>query len=210
MATLTPADTFDDVYSLDVTDPVKGGAISGAVDAPTDGHANAQAQALANRTLWLQNRIEPIGVVKAFVGSTAPSMYAVCNGAAVDRSAFSDLFAIIGTSFGNGDGSTTFNLPDLRGNFIRGWDIGAANDPDAGSRTASGTGGATGDNIGSAQDDEIKLHTHDIPYGGSGGVDYFQTDPASDGSQTWVSGGHGGNETRPKNVYLMYIIKAHN
>lgn len=64
----------------------------------------------------------PSGVVMFFGNSTAPSGFLKCNGAAVSRTTYAALFAAIGTVYGAGDGSTTFNLPDLRGEFLRGWD----------------------------------------------------------------------------------------
>lgn len=66
--------------------------------------------------------IVPPGAVMFFARSTAPSGWLKCNGAAISRSAYSGLFSAIGTTFGNGDGFTTFNVPDLRGEFVRGWD----------------------------------------------------------------------------------------
>lgn len=62
----------------------------------------------------------PTGTVLSFAGATAPSGYLSCDGSAISRSIYSDLFYIIGTSHGNGDGSTTFNLPDYRYSFLRG------------------------------------------------------------------------------------------
>jgi microcystin-dependent protein len=62
----------------------------------------------------------PSGVVFPFAGTTAPYGYLICDGRAVSRSDYADLFMMIGTSHGVGDGSTTFNLPDYRGNFLRG------------------------------------------------------------------------------------------
>jgi hypothetical protein len=64
----------------------------------------------------------PAGAVDYFAMSTAPTGYIKANGAAISRSTYSALFAAIGTTFGNGNGSTTFNVPDLRGEFLRGWD----------------------------------------------------------------------------------------
>lgn len=64
------------------------------------------------------------GAVAFFARSTAPVGYLKANGAAVSRTAYSALFASVGTTFGAGDGATTFNLPDLRGEFLRGWDDG--------------------------------------------------------------------------------------
>lgn len=72
----------------------------------------------------------PVGAVFYFAASTAPTGYVKANGAAVSREGtFAALFAVIGTTYGAGDGGTTFNLPDLRGEFIRGWDDGRGADP---------------------------------------------------------------------------------
>ena len=60
------------------------------------------------------------GEIKWFAFNTAPDGYLVCNGATVSRETYADLFAVIGTTFGSGDGSTTFNLPDLRNRYIIG------------------------------------------------------------------------------------------
>lgn len=57
----------------------------------------------------------PVGTVSQFAGATAPTTYLICDGAAISRTAYSELFSVIGTGFGVGDGSTTFNIPDLRG-----------------------------------------------------------------------------------------------
>ncbi len=64
----------------------------------------------------------PTGAVFHFAASTAPTGFLPANGAAVSRSTYAALFAVTSTTYGSGDGSTTFNLPDLRGEFIRGWD----------------------------------------------------------------------------------------
>jgi hypothetical protein len=65
--------------------------------------------------------LSPTGTVIWFAGSTAPEGYLLCNGSAVSRTTYADLFAVIGTTYGAGDGSTTFNLPQLSdGRFIRG------------------------------------------------------------------------------------------
>lgn len=66
----------------------------------------------------------PAGVVAYFAASSPPSGWLKANGAAVSRTTYAALFSAIGTTFGAGDGTTTFNLPDLRGEFIRGWDDG--------------------------------------------------------------------------------------
>lgn len=137
----------------------------------------------------------PAGTVIHVAMNAAPSGYLKANGAAVSRTDYAALFAAIGTTFGSGNGSTTFNLPDLRGEFIRGWDDGRGVDA---SRA-----------IGSAQADAFRSHTHGVYYnGGNGGVT---------GSQSGINGGTnganfattaaGGTETRPRNVALLACIK---
>ncbi len=73
---------------------------------------------------WQANSSVPAGAVFAFPVVTPPSGYLACEGQAVSRTAYSTLFTLLGTLYGSGDGSTTFNLPDLRGEFIRGYDNG--------------------------------------------------------------------------------------
>ena len=68
----------------------------------------------------------PIGAVEMYAGSTAPTGWLLCDGSAVSRTTYSALFAIIGTTYGTGDGSTTFNLPDLKGKVAVGVDTGYA------------------------------------------------------------------------------------
>ena len=91
----------------------------------------------------------PPGVILMYGAPTAPTGWLECDGSAVSRTTYSSLFAIVGTTFGVGDGSTTFNLPDLRGEFIRGWDHGRGVD--------------TGRELGTGQVDEIKSHDHASP-----------------------------------------------
>lgn len=66
----------------------------------------------------------PVGAFMGFMSEAAPAGFLKCNGALVSRSTYAALFAVLGTRFGAGDGSTTFALPDLRGEFLRGWDDG--------------------------------------------------------------------------------------
>lgn len=83
----------------------------------------------------------PVGTVKMLAGGAAPTGWLVCNGAAVSRTTYADLFAQIGITWGDGDGSSTFNLPDMRGKVPRGV-------------AASGAGNAVGELVGSDS------HTH--------------------------------------------------
>ena len=64
--------------------------------------------------------VVPSGAVIPFAGSTAPQGYLLCNGQAVSRTLYQNLFDVIGTTYGEGDGSTTFNLPNLQDKFIQG------------------------------------------------------------------------------------------
>lgn len=127
--------------------------------------------------------------------NTVTTGYLKVNGAAISRTTYSDLFSVIGTTFGAGDGSTTFNLPDLRGYFIRGWD--------------DGRGVDSGRVLGSTQDDMFKAHSHRTKWAVSAafGGAVFTTDggrPFNDGDGEETVGG---TETRPKNIALMAIIK---
>ncbi len=95
----------------------------------------------------------PAGTIMAYGGLTIPSGWIVCDGTAVSRTSYASLFGAIGINFGGGDGISTFNLPDLRGRFLRGVDGGAGHDPDAASRTASNPGGPVGNAVGTLQAD---------------------------------------------------------
>jgi microcystin-dependent protein len=79
------------------------------------------------------------GSIVAFAGSVAPSGWLVCNGSAVSRTTFADLFTTIGTRWGIGDGTTTFNLPDLRGRFLHGGPGPDARSAGPGNRASTGT-----------------------------------------------------------------------
>jgi microcystin-dependent protein len=92
---------------------------------------------IAGATLYADT---PLGTINAFGGSTAPEGWLLCQGQAISRTTYADLFAVIGTAFGAGDGSTTFNVPDLRGEFLRG----------AGTNSHSGQG--SGGDVGFHQD----------------------------------------------------------
>lgn len=69
---------------------------------------------------YIYNNMIPVGIVQAFAGSTTPQGWLLCNGSAVSRTDYADLFAVIGTTYGAGDGSTTFNLPNLIDKFVEG------------------------------------------------------------------------------------------
>jgi microcystin-dependent protein len=133
----------------------------------------------------------PPGSVIYMATAACPSGYLAANGTAVNRTTYSALFSSIGTVFGVGNGSTTFNLPDLRGEFIRGLD--------------SSRGVDSGRALGSAQADDFKGHTHSNAVASTGlnaasGINYGVV------SGGGTSGATGGTETRPRNVALLTCI----
>ena len=160
----------------------------------------------------------PSGTVLYFAGQSAPAGWLKANGAAVSRTAYAALFAAIGTTYGAGDGRSTFNLPDLRGEFLRGWD--------------DGRGVDTGRVFGSAQADAVRQHYHGIGYispnnddgafvvrnwttaeqhnlqfiNGNGNS-AIRTLSASSNLGTTNAIDDAAGETRPRNVALLDIIK---
>jgi microcystin-dependent protein len=179
----------------------------------------------------------PTGAIMAFPVATPPDGYLECNGSAVSRTTYASLFAFLGTTYGVGDGSTTFNLPNYKGMFLRGWANGSSNDPDRASRTDRGDG-TVGDNIGTRQGFINYTHAHSgSGYTGSGGnhIHYISTwtnvnqantvcmggagnGPYANAASVSAGGDHthyfsfttsnaGGNETRPINVNVLYCIK---
>lgn len=148
----------------------------------------------------------PPGAVVAFARSTPPVGWLNCNGANVGRATYADLFASIGIQFGNGDGSTTFTLPDMRGRFARGWTNGSSID--------------SGRVFGSEQLDAIQNIT------GSATVVAEVTATSGAFAQTATGNRYSGSsspgsridfnasrvvrtatETRPRNRALLYCIK---
>ncbi len=105
----------------------------------------------------------PVGSIISMASENVPTGYLECDGSAVSRTTYANLFAEIGTRYGNGDGYTTFNLPDYRGYFLRGYNHGAGNDPNVAGRTDSGDG-TTGDFVGTIQNTINKNHNHYIGY----------------------------------------------
>ena len=87
----------------------------------------------------------PSGLIFPYGGASAPSGYLLCYGQAISRTTYADLFTAIGTTYGTGDGSTTFNLPDLRGRVIAGQDDMGGTSAD---RLTNQTGGLDGDTLG--------------------------------------------------------------
>jgi len=142
----------------------------------------------------------PAGTILPFGGATAPSGWLLCEGTAISRNVYAALWSAIGTAWGYGDNSTTFNLPDLRGRFIRGRANGSANDPDRAGRTAIATGGATGDNVGSAQVNATKpngLSGTAAAQTGTAAGQTFSGSRGITGTSTSDPGNHGHNFLLP-------------
>tara|TARA_R110000796_G_scaffold79178_7_gene176217 strand:- start:57 stop:848 length:792 start_codon:yes stop_codon:yes gene_type:complete len=162
----------------------------------------AELNYTAGVTSGIQTQIDnidnavPSGTIINVAMNTAPTGYLKANGAAVSRTTYAVLFAAIGSTFGVGDGSTTFNVPDLRGEFVRGWDDSRGID--------------AGRAFGSAQADEFKSHTHTQTFRQPlnkaqydvSGVDTLGTLTTSN------TGSTGGSETRPRNIALLACIKV--
>lgn len=175
---------------------------------------------------WAED--QSLGSIAVFPFASVPSTYLICNGAAISRTTYAALFAKIGTTYGAGDGSTTFNLPDLRGEFIRGWDNGRGIDtgrvlgstqtqatarPTAGFTGTTNTAGAHTHTLtqSTAQDGTDDLnYTQDTQLGDAGvqSTRTKTTASAGDHSHTVTINGGGDSETRPRNVAMIYAIKA--
>ena len=150
----------------------------------------------------------PIGTVEAYSGSTAPNGYLLCDGSAVSRTTYSDLFSVIGTTYGSGDGSTTFNLPNLKGRTVVMQDT-TQTEFD----TLGETGGSKKDNLSNVWA-EIGYYENRILMNTQNGVINVNRDMACSsgveistqiGNHTKVSGSV--NKLQPY-IVLNYIIKA--
>ncbi len=181
------------ILSAVVGDSGSGGT-KGLVPAPAAGDTAAARFLSAAGTFAAA---VPVGSITMYAANTAPTGWLECSGAAVSRTTYAGLFAAIGTVFGSGDGSTTFNLPEMRGEFARGWDNGRGVDP---ARA-----------FGSAQADELEAHVHSVqPPASSSDAGAGLTATGAGGAETitpYNTDSTGGSETRPRNIALMFIIK---
>lgn len=128
--------------------------------------------------------------------TTPPAGWLKANGAAISRTTYAALFAKLGTRFGAGDGATTFNLPDFRGEFVRGWDDGRGID--------------VGRGLGTWQAGQVEAHNHGVRHdAGTAGSGYAIgiTANRNYGTGNYFTEWTGGNETRPRNVALLACIK---
>lgn len=133
------------------------------------------------------------GDIKYTARATAPTGWLKANGAAISRTAYAALYSVIGTTYGAGDGFNTFNVPDLRGVVIRGLDEGRGLD--------------AGRSLGTYQADDIKSHTHEVPYGPNEGDNTSNVTNGGTTAGNITTLATGGGETRMKNVALVPLIK---
>lgn len=129
----------------------------------------------------------PIGTMLDYAGTTAPSGFLLCYGQTISRTTYKDLFGIIGTIYGSGDGSTTFTLPDCRGRVAAGKDNMGGTSADR-LTLQDATNGINGDGLGNVGGKEshtqtiteMPLHGHDFRYavqGSGGGVNNIYSMP---------------------------------
>ena len=166
----------------------------------------------------------PVGAIIPFPVETPPAGYLECAGQLVSQTGtYAALYAFLknGTSYCiYGQTATHFYVPDLRGAFMRGWNHGsttAIKDPDAASRSTckiggtDPTSGASGDKVGTRQLDEVKGHVHSFYSsrgdGGSISYPYHDTELNDTSTREYSTSQTGGNESRPRNVYVMFCIK---
>jgi microcystin-dependent protein len=184
---------------------------------------SVDSSALTNAVLAM---LVPTGVVAPFAGAAAPTGWLLCYGQAVSRSTYGGLFTAIGTTYGSGDGGSTFNLPDLRGRSVFGVDnMGGT----AAGRVTSAGSGITGTTLGAAGGDErLHQHNHSITDPGHAHtVTHAVGVQGSGGGSGWLSGtgstvtsanaatgitladaGTGASQNMPPVMMLNYIIKV--
>jgi len=143
----------------------------------------------------------PAGAIIPYISETEPSGWLKCDGSAVSRTTYSTLFAVIGTSFGTGDGSTTFNLPDLQGRTV----IGSGSGSGLTSRTLAASGGAETDSH-TLTLDEIPAHTHTYRSNESGGTAQGGCCAAGDVFSTVSSGSSGGGSAHTHDIVQPFLV----
>ena len=164
----------------------------------------------------------PTGAIMPYAVTAAPSGYLLCDGAAVSRSTYSALFTVVSSLYGNGDGSSTFNVPDLRGRFMAGYNAATSRLTSVSSDMVDGalianTGGIQAVTITEAQ---LPSHTHDsgnlhFVNGGDAaqqGVHAVQRSEANGVSvmilgSTGATGGGGVHSNIPPVIMVNYVIK---
>jgi microcystin-dependent protein len=168
-----------------------------AWNAPVN-QGNIDVAALVKEVSRLGSAV-PVGAVMAFPTGIVPPGFLELDGSVQSTATYPDLAAYLGTKFNKGDeGTGNFRLPESRGEFLRGWDHGRGVD--------------AGRAMGSYQADDLKSHNHTFSAptsiaasGGSSGIILSAT-----GTPNWSTTNTGGSETRPRNLAVMWCIKAWN
>lgn len=168
---------------------------------------------------FLSNGV-PTGAMFQWLTDTAPTGYLLCYGQAVSRTDYATLFGVISTTYGTGDGSTTFNLPDLRGRFPLGQDdMGGSSANRVTDTDADTLGGADGDEFVTLTTNEMPAHTHGLSpnvytvLGGGASQLYVATNGAVTASEandidTDSAGSGAAHDNMPPFITVNYIIKT--
>ena len=189
-----------------------GGAVAGGAAGWAEGpHAQfaGSGGAVADGSTVEYLDVPPTGTVLAYGAMTAPAGYLACDGAAVSRTTYSALFGVIGTVFGAGDGSTTFNVPDLLGRVVVGAGVGTGLTPRA-------PGDKGGEETHLLTVSELPSHSHGPPAGhgdfaeaaGPGTLAGGTIQPYRSMGTTGDTGGGGGHQNMPPYIAVRYIIKT--
>lgn len=182
------------------------GPAEGDLQPPTLGQVeDLISAAVATAVASLTASLEPVGTIKGWVTASVPDKHLQMNGQAVSRTTYPALFALWGTTFGVGDGSTTFNVPAWQGMFLRGYDPAGDIDPDGGARDFTTVQeAATGPHVHSLRALNYQISIDDTP----GKV--LRADFAASGDVLMEpnSGDGSADETRPVNMPTMWIVRA--
>lgn len=164
-------------------------ALTGTPTAPTAAVGTNTTQIATTAFVIANSTSNPPGAILAYAGSVVPTGYLVANGATISRTTYAALFAAIGTTYGAGDGSTTFRIPELRGEFLRGLDNGRGVDA---SRT-----------LGSAQADQMESHNHTFTGTAYAGHTHTGTTTSDAHTHTWSgTTSSAGAHSHNYNVYV--------
>ena len=207
----TPASPQEgEVYYDSTADKLKVRDASGfreVVSKNSSGEIDGTFSGTVSATATLPSSIAE-GMIAPFAMSTAPTGWLICDGSAVSRSTYSALFTAIGTTWGAGDGSSTFNIPDFQGAFLRGTGANGTHNMANGSDFA-------GPSVGSFENDQVQQMNHRHAGATAAGAGYNKF-YGNGGVRHWVSASvqaesygspRRGDETRPFNAGVNYCIK---
>lgn len=227
---IPPAKLVNDLQDEILKVIITGGGLTPDPNDPTQLYQALQIMLAAIVAGTVPTVTVPPGAIMPFAANTAPTGWLKANGQAVSRTTFATLFAAVGTVHGIGDGSTTFNVPDLRGEFLRGWDdargidagraFGGWQDYATARPKTTNASRISGDGTISG----TLLNGLSPPVSGASNPSQIGFARASKTGEIVTPGDHdsghagiemdtvnvvtGDAETRPRNVALLYIIKT--